>query len=209
MTQPLNQPGGSGRTRLPVDCEAEYFPDFLTPDESAEIFEFLCASYDVTDRRLATLDGEVVQRDVGKYIFADRELTDYEHLPEVLGQRAAWPPLLEMVKQRLESLLARAFNVCLCIHYRNGEAGAGFHVDMPEFGSVSFLTVISLGAEREFVLRRQGDHSDEYRLVLENGSLLTMGEHCQERYEHGLPYDPVCKSPRISLSYRPFGWPDR
>ena len=145
----------------------------------------------------------------GKYIFADPELTDFSHLPEVLGDRAVWPPLLEVVKERLESVLSRRFNVCLCIRYRNGEAGAAFHVDMPEFGSVSFLTVISLGAEREFAFRTLCDEPDEYRLVLKSGSLLTMGERCLERYQHGVPVDPTCKSPRISLSYRPFGWPQR
>ena len=153
------------------------------------------------------MDGEIIQRDVGKYIFADAELTDYRNLLEVLGQRDAWPPLLEMVKERLETVLSRRFNVCLCIHYRSGEAGAGFHMDMPEFGSVSFITVISLGADREIVFRAQSDHSDEYRLVLESGSLLTMGEHCQERYEHEIPLDPACTRPRISLSFRPFGRP--
>ena len=65
----------------------------------------------------------------------------------------------------------------------------------------------SLGADREFAFRARNDPGDEYRLVLKSGSLLTMGEHCQERYEHALPLDPACASPRISLSYRPYGWP--
>lgn len=207
MTTVSNETWLAGRVQLPVDCEAEYFPTFLTPQESTEIFDHLCANYDVKDRRLPTIDGREIERDVGKYVFADPELTDYAHLHETLGQRAPWPPLLEMVKERLESVFDRPFNVCLCIYYRSGEAGAGFHRDMPDFGSVSFITVISLGAEREFVFRRHDDHSDEYRLVLKSGSLLTMGEHCQERYEHGIPFDPTCTSPRISLSYRPYGSP--
>jgi alkylated DNA repair dioxygenase AlkB len=144
--------------------------------------------------------------DTGKHIFADPELTDFAHLLEVLGSRSAWPPLLETVRERLESLLARRLQVCLCIHYKDGTVGAGLHTDMPEFGPVSFLTVISLGADREFLFRSKEDCAEEYRLVLQQGSLLTMGDHCQERYEHGLPQDPGCRSPRISLSYRQFGW---
>jgi alkylated DNA repair dioxygenase AlkB len=195
-----------GRTKLPLNCEAEYFPNFLTQSENAEIFDFLLQNYDLSDRTVTTADGTTYQMDTGKFMFADAELTDFSHLPKVLGKRAAWPPLLKMVKGRLESVLSRKFHVCLCIHYKSGEVGAGLHMDMPEFGPVSFLTVISLGADREFLFKARGDDPEEYRLVLRQGSLLTMGEHCQERYQHGLPVDPSCERPRISLSYRPFGW---
>jgi len=194
-----------GRTKLPLGCEAGYFPNFLTPEESSEIFDFLLQNYDLSDRTVTIADGTVYQMDTGKYLFADEDLTDYSHLPEVLGKRAAWPPLLKMVKDRVESVLLRKFHVCLCIHYKSGAVGAGLHTDMPEFGPVSFLTVISLGAERPFLFKAKSD-AREYRLMLEQGSLLTMGENCQERYEHGLPVDPGCKHPRISLSYRQFGW---
>jgi len=195
-----------GRYRLPLNCEAEYFPNFLTRDESSEIFDFLLQNYDLSDRTVTIADGTVYQMDTGKFMFADADLTDFGHLPEVLGNRAAWPPLLERVKDRLESVLSRRFQVCLCIHYKSGDVGAGLHTDMVEFGPVSFLTVISLGAEREFLFKSKDGDREEYRLVLQQGSLLTMGEHCQERYQHGLPVGPVCKEPRISLSYRQFGW---
>ena len=202
----LDLPEGQDRIELPLDCEAEYFPGFLTPQESTEIFDFLTENYDLSDRPIPSPTGPA-RTGNGKYMFADPELTGFDHLPEVLGLRAAWPPLLEQVRERLESVLSRRFQVCLCIRYPNGESGAGFHVDMSEFGSVSFLTVISLGAEREFAFRPLADRENETRLVLKRGSLLTMGERCQERYEHGVPPDSSCKSPRISLSYRYFGWP--
>lgn len=195
-----------GRIQLPLNCEAEYFPNFLTREESVEIFDFLWQNYDLSDRTVTIADGSVYPMDTGKYIFADQELTDYSHLPEVLGPRAAWPPLLKTVKDRVESVLSRKFQVCLCIHYKSGAVGASLHTDMVEYGSVSFLTVISLGAEREFLFQSKEDELREYRLVLEQGSLLTMGEHCLERYQHGLPEDSACKDPRISLSYRQFGW---
>jgi len=193
------------RVKLPLDCEADYFPKFLTPAESEEIFDFLCRNYDLSPDTIRMADGSLFQNDRGKYLFADPELTDVEHLPEVLGKRAEWPPLLEMVKTRLETVVGREFNVCLCIHYGSGSVEAGFHTDMAEFGSVSFITVVSLGAKREFVFRSKQDTSQEYRMVLRQGSLLTMGENCQERYEHAVPADPDCRNPRISLSYRPFG----
>jgi alkylated DNA repair dioxygenase AlkB len=193
------------QVKLPLDCEADYFPNFLAPAESEEIFDFLCRNYDLSPDTIRMADGSLFQNDRGKYLFADPELTDFEHLPEALGKRSEWPPILEMVKTRLEAVVGREFNVCLCIHYRSGSVEAGFHSDMPEFGPVSFITVISLGTEREFVFRSKQDASQEYRLVLRPGSLLTMGENCQERYEHAVPADPDCRNPRISLSYRLFG----
>lgn len=195
----------SGRTKLPLNCAAEYFADFLSERESSAIFDYLSRNYDLSDRTVVTADGRVYPLDTGKHVFADPELTGYEHLPEALGRRSEWPPLLRMVKDRLESMLARQFGVCLCVYYKNGDAGAGFHVDMPEFGPVSFLTVISLGADREFAFRTIEGDPHEFRLVLKSGSLLTMGEHCQQRYQHGIPVDPGCRAPRISLSYRQYG----
>jgi alkylated DNA repair dioxygenase AlkB len=206
METEFDQRWVKGRTKLPLKCEAEYFPNFLTREESEEIFDFLWRNYDLSDRTVTIADGTVYPMDTGKYIFADEELTGYSHLPEVLGKRAAWPTLLKMVKERLESALSRNFHVCLCIHYKSGDVGAGLHTDMVEFGPVSFLTVISLGADREFLFKSKEDDPEEYRIVLRQGSLLTMGEHCQERYQHGLPVDPACREPRISLSYRQFGW---
>jgi alkylated DNA repair dioxygenase AlkB len=198
-------PWGKARRRLPLNCEAQYFPKFMTAAESSELFDFLVENCDLSDRRVTIADGTVYQMDTGKFIFADAELTDNRHLPEVLGQRAAWAPPVLAVKQRLEALLSRTFHVCLVIRYKSGEVGAGLHTDMPEFGSVSFLTVISLGAARDFLFKSK-EGGEEYRIRLEPGSLLTMGEHCQERYQHGLPEDPACTEPRISLSYRQFGW---
>ena len=38
------------RIRLPLNCEAEYFPNFMTREESAVIFDFLLQNYDISDR---------------------------------------------------------------------------------------------------------------------------------------------------------------
>jgi alkylated DNA repair dioxygenase AlkB len=207
MQHVIDTAGAVERIRLPLECEAEYFPGFLSLEESRELFSFLSSSYDLSDIMRVGSDG-IERRGNGKFIFADPELTDHRHLHEVLGPRAPWPPALLVVKERLEALLEQQFHVCLCIRYRSGEAGAAFHVDMPEFGSVSLLTVISLGAEREFVFRTMTEQPEEVSLILREGSLLTMGEGCQDRYQHGLPLDPGCRHPRISLSYRMFGWPE-
>ena len=92
------------RVKLPLDCEADYFPDLLTRRESEEIFDYLCQHYDLSPDTIRMADGSLFENDRGKYIFADPELTSFEHLPELLGRRSEWPPLLAMLKDRLESV---------------------------------------------------------------------------------------------------------
>ena len=64
----------------------------------------------------------------------------------------------------------------------------------------------ALGQQRPFVFRRRDDHDDTFDIELENGSLLLMGEHCQDRYEHALPVDATRAGPRINLTFRALGW---
>lgn len=71
----------------------------------------------------------------------------------------------------------------------------------------SFLTETESAAIFEWITSNYDDHSDEYPIDLPNGSLLLMGDGCQERYEHSLPLDPGCTAPRINLTFRPFDWP--
>lgn len=58
------------RVKLPLDCEADYFPKFLTPAESEEIFDFLCRNYDLSPDTIRMADGSLFQNDRGKYTSA-------------------------------------------------------------------------------------------------------------------------------------------
>ena len=194
--------------KLPLDCEATYDATFLASDESSRLFEFITSNCDLTDRSIQMADGRHAQLDVGSHTFVDRDLTGFESLPEVFGPRTPWPALVQDLKDRIEAAAGRVFNVCRAIYYKDGTAGADFHSDFPAYGSTDCIASISLGEERTFAMRRRDKPEDIYRLVLADGSLLIVGEHCQDRYEHSLPVDPRYKNPRINLTFRPFGWGD-
>ena len=81
-----------------------------------------------------------------------------------------------------------------------------YHSDPSAYGNTDCIASVSLGAEREFLLRDQENPDETYSYLLENGSLIIMGEHCQEHYEHAVPPDPTCHAPRINLTFRKFGW---
>lgn len=84
------------------------------------------------------------------------------------------------------------------------EAGnhfAPYHFDQRTSGYKTILPSTSLGMVREFSFKEV--YTEEvYSLNLDNGSLLVMGDYCQNRYVHSLPKDGECKSGRINITFR-------
>ncbi len=190
---------------LPLDCRATYYPDFMAPGEPDALFRLIRDDYDLSHRMTKMADGSEFAQDTGAMMFVDRPLIA-EFLEDIWGKIVEWPPLLKTLKDRIERVAQREFRVCRCIYYKDGGSGADFHADLPAYGDLSCIASISLGEEREFLLRKIEDHTDIYSLILGDGSLLIMGKSCQERYEHALPTNDKYKNPRINLTFRPFGW---
>ena len=194
--------------KLPLACKAEYYRDFVSKEESAALFHWIgenCGDLESTE--IVVADGTVHHVDTGKIMFVDSELTSFSLLPEVYGRRIAWPPIVRPLKGRIECLTGSTFGVCVCIYYKNGECGVGFHSDLPAFGPTSLLPSISLGERREFSMRRRRDPAEQFDIELADGSMLIMGEGFQDEYEHSLPINPKYLNPRINLTFRMFDWP--
>jgi alkylated DNA repair dioxygenase AlkB len=191
---------------LPLNCEAKYHPGLLGARDSEELMRDLTTNYDVTNRSMRMPHGSMLQLQTGGLTFADEELLGFDKLAEAFGVRRVWSPLMQAVKDKVEAVAQDAFQVCRCIYYADGDAGVGYHSDLPAFGDTSLIASVSLGAEREFLLRDKDNPDAVHSMILGNGSLLLMGENCQERYEHSLPRDPECRSPRINLTFRRYGW---
>lgn len=191
--------------RLPIDCDVTYYPDLLSDVTSDSLLRSILSSCKLSNT-IQMADGSQHILDVGKCMFADSNILHSDALPPEFGPRHQWFDELRDVKERIEAISGREYDVCVCIHYKNGESGVAFHSDLVAYGDVSSIASVSLGQTRRFVLRRQDDHADTCELELENGSLLLMGEHCQDRYEHSLPVDPTRTAPRINLTFRAFGW---
>ncbi len=190
---------------LPLNCEASYRADFLKADEAQALFEELLSNFDVTNKIVKMADGREHITETGAYMFADAELTSFEALPEVWGGRSPWPESLARVRDRIEDELGIHFRVARCIYYRDGSEGMGFHRDLPAYGSTSTIASLSLGSEREFAFRSISDPFDSLTIKLASGSLLFMGEGCQDNYEHSLLYDENCREDRLNLTFRLYG----
>lgn len=114
-----------------------------------------------------------------------------------------WHPLLRQLQQDLQQQLGLGFNSVLCNLYRNGDDGMGWHADdEPELGPAPVIASITLGACRDFALRRVGTTRQWGKLPLNHGSLLIMNAGMQQRWQHAVPKRAGIHQPRINLTYR-------
>lgn len=193
--------------KLPVECDVDYYKGFLSPEESAEIFNWINGNSQlIRSDKIVMADGTIFIPELGKCMFVDRQLTDFSIFLEQHGRRVQWPQQLIPLRDKIENLTGVEFGVCVCIYYSSGKVGVGYHSDLPAFGPTSLIPSISLGAKRTFLLRRRGNPADEYKIELESGDLLIMGKGCQEEYEHSVPVDSQCLKPRINLTFRQFAF---
>ena len=175
--------------------------DFLPGPEASALFEQLRAEIPWRQDEL-TLFGKTYAIPRLHQWYGDRSYTwsgiEMRPLP--------WTPALEGLRQRVEAATRRRFNSALVNYYRDGEDTVGWHADdEPELGPAPFIASVSLGAERDFALRRKlaGDEVPErLKVSLPHGSLLVMCEGVQARWQHCLPRRKRVRAGRINLTFR-------
>ena len=116
-----------------------------------------------------------------------------------------WTPSLAEVGDRLAGILPGRFNSVLANLYRDGRDHMGWHADdEPELGPEPVIASISLGAQRDFLLRpRRPDAAAGKRCIaLTHGSLLLMSGSTQRYWQHCLPKRLRVVEPRINLTFR-------
>jgi alkylated DNA repair dioxygenase AlkB len=115
-----------------------------------------------------------------------------------------WTPELLKLKERVEELCASPFNSVLLNYYRDHRDSMGFHADdEPELGLFPTIASVSLGEERQFVLKHQHRRDiEDIRLPLPSGSLLLMAGATQENWKHGVPKESKPCGPRVNLTFR-------
>lgn len=190
--------------RLPLQFENEYIEAFLSQEEANKLYTELRK---FSDQHIHLKVGDSpFPTSFGKVMFLDDALHNTpEFQEEIWGKTALFPESLEKIKGRVEEIAQKKFQVCVSIFYPDGNSGVGFHSDFAAYGDTSVIVSISLGAERVFQFREK-ESKEAYSMILKNGSLLLMGKPCQELYEHSLPEDPQCKSGRINLTFRQYGY---
>lgn len=114
-----------------------------------------------------------------------------------------FPEVLDSVRERLTAVANAGFNTALGNLYRGGSDSVGWHSDdEPELGPEPCIASLSLGAERQFFLRRKDNHRERLALTLPHGSLLVMSGGVQRYWQHCIPKARRAVAPRINLTFR-------
>lgn len=181
-----------------VRLSVDWYPQFLSSEESQALFDYLEASVPWTKD---ITPGRRVNQNYGdpgvsyKLTFGDKVI-----VREVLP----WDQcsVLKVVKDRLESLTEARYNYCALLRYPNGKVGIAPHRDK-EIKSGTCIAGISLGATRKFkLLPPYYAQCAPIELTLPPGSLYVLRPPTNDCWAHCIEPDPTVKEPRISLTYR-------
>ncbi|KPV93699.1 hypothetical protein AN214_04268 [Pseudoalteromonas sp. P1-9] len=192
---------------LRLNCEAFYLDSFMTESTDVTLFNELMNNEKVTCPFEVTLfDGTRLKNDYGKVTFMDENLLEQNVLPsEIWGPTQQWTASIKQLKQQIERFTGHRFHFCVCIYYPNGNVGVDYHCDLPAYGDTEYIASISLGAQRIFSFREISTQ-ETTQLILKSGSLLIMGDKCQQNYEHAMLLNPECNLQRINLTFRKYGY---
>ena len=189
--------------RLPLNCSVDYFPDFLSHREGSELYRVLIEEYELDKARLTVeAGGKIFQTDSFKIMFSTARLIEQNTHPEnIHGKCYEWSGAMANLRAKVEDFLDTQFEIAMCLYYPDGNYFSAYHFDQQTSGIQTILPSISLGEVRTFSFR-ENENRDVYSLDLADGSLLVMGEYCQNRYEHSLPKNPEYKKGRINITFR-------
>jgi len=115
-----------------------------------------------------------------------------------------WTDLLTEIKGRVESIAGQEFNSVLINYYRDQNDSMGMHSDdEAELGKQPLIASLSLGEQRNFVLRHKYRKDiGSFKLALGSGSLLIMKGDTQTCWKHGIPRQRKVCGPRLNLTFR-------
>lgn len=87
--------------------------------------------------------------------------------------------------------------------YRDGRDSVAMHHDRTHhLVEGAPIAILSLGAPRDMLIRRNGKGTRALRIALEPGSLLVMSHAAQSSHEHGIPKTTRPVGSRISCVFR-------
>lgn len=128
---------------------------------------------------------------------------------------AEMPPIIRALEVGTSIFLGGGFEFehCLANMYKDGSDTVGWHSDDEPEMADPLIASISLGAPRDFLLRRKEPCSkytlqlnpqlkNRAKVTLAHGSLLVMAKGTQDVWEHSLPRRKRCSEMRVNLTYR-------
>jgi len=114
-----------------------------------------------------------------------------------------WNDGLIHIKNRIESVVGDSYNCVLLNWYRDGQDSLNWHADDErELGDDPVIASANFGATRDFLLRRNSDHSQKLTIPLKHGTLLVMRGELQRHWKHAVPKRATVGGSRFNLTFR-------
>jgi alkylated DNA repair dioxygenase AlkB len=187
------------------DNDFQLFPDFLTAGAAEGYMQQLLEQVNWRRDKIKLFGREhAIPRQHQWY--ADEGIS--YRWSGIAMQPLNWIAPLTELREELQRRTGHGFNSVLANLYRDGNDSMGWHADdEPELSAEPVIASISLGAERDFQIRRRspgsaGRHGPAINMLLPHGSLLLMSGASQRDWQHGLPKRRGITAPRVNLTFR-------
>ena len=147
-------------------------------------------------------------------VFASEEIVNNSikfKIPEIWGKNVVvlkFPYFMSFLLEKLKLITNVEYNIVLGNRYLKAKDKIAQHSDNEEFGNTQSIASLSFGVPRMFYFKSKNlEAKEDKSLLLEHGSLLFMGENCQENYTHGMKNDKIIEHAifgkrRINLTFR-------
>lgn len=175
-----------------------YDNNFINNEKANEYFE----SFETFDWKYNNYNGYRLNRQT--CAFADREIVENKrNIPKIWGDDIIvreWTPELLEIKEKTEQKVKELtgldwkYNIALGNRYTKKNDFIAFHSDNEELGNTKSIASLSFGIPRTFnYMNKDKSLGEKKSIVLENGSLIFMGDNCQENYIHGMKKEDLSK----------------
>lgn len=177
-----------------------YMENFITEDEAKKLIVEIKNNGNFVHEQLK-IYGKIHTSPRTICAFGDPGLT-YKYSGTTVGCHA-WTPTLNAVRDKIKNIIQNDITFCLANKYKNGDDYIGWHSDDErDLVPNSPIASISLGAERDFQLKKIQPNAPLITKKLEHGSLLLMCGTTQKFYKHQVPKRKKITEERINLTFR-------
>lgn len=185
-----------------------YVPNFLYGRRKKLIRKLREVEYMTEEESAIVLRGKKVNVPRMQAVFGEENLS-YSFSGNT-ARSAEWPKFMKRLRDRVYNWmvenghLPEGFekpNFVLLNRYVDGTRYIGWHADRETMEGYPIISV-TLGAERDFIIRKTNDHSIKKVIRLESGSLLVMKAGMQKEWQHSLPKRLKCTEERFNMTFR-------
>jgi alkylated DNA repair dioxygenase AlkB len=186
-------------------CDAppvQYWPEFLNRTQAdALLGQSLALEWQQNQMRMFNKPIDLPRLEA---MFGDSEQFFYIYSGSVELRAKLWPNFLNELRTKVESRTGYQYQVAIGNQYRSAQDSIGYHADdEPTLGLRPAIASISLGATRQFKLKRK-EGGQTYAYDLGHGDLLLMLPGCQEDWVHAVPKSARACTARVNWTFRPY-----